>query len=291
MLEVTSSPNLGMFIDPRTRDISCFSCTEQLFESRLIHSGNRYPAAARSLPAMISAAEQFTRHFRDCGVTGHLGFDFCEHTSPSGGPGYILAEINPRLNGATYCQALFNALNRRRMHSDMPPLGAYLALTIPTSCRTFRAVGNHDRGSVIRPRCRDGRCSRAPQPVGLRKVRICTGGGESGGPQGTSPSTHMHAAAKVRGLWGPALLSRASDPVAQRHATETETRRGWFRPRPTAAGSGTAGLGRRDDSQNSPRAAQMLVRLAFARPGLTSGRTCGAAVAADKRNSKSCTLG
>ena len=48
---------------------------------------------------------------------------------------------------------------------------------------------------------------------------------------------------------GAALLGRASDPVAQRFLTETETRRGWFRPRPTAAGSGTAGLGRRDASQ------------------------------------------
>ena len=54
---------------------------------------------------------------------------------------------------------------------------------------------------------------------------------------------------KALGSGGPALLGRAIDPVAQRRVTETETHRGWFRPRPTAAGSGTAGLGRRDASQ------------------------------------------
>ena len=54
---------------------------------------------------------------------------------------------------------------------------------------------------------------------------------------------------KALGSGGPALLGRAIDPAGQRHVTETETRRGWFRPRPAAAGSGTAGLGRRDASQ------------------------------------------
>ena len=153
---MTSSPNLGVFIDPRTRDISCFSCTEQLFAPKLIHSGNRYPATAQSLPEMISVAEQFTRHFRDCGVTGHLGFDFCEHTSPIGGPGYILAEINPRLNGATYCQALFNALNRRRSAQRYATSWCISRTHDPHTMPNLSRVGNHDCGSVIRPRCRDG---------------------------------------------------------------------------------------------------------------------------------------
>ena len=54
---------------------------------------------------------------------------------------------------------------------------------------------------------------------------------------------------KALGSGGPAFLGRAIDPVAQRHVTETETRRGWFRPRSKAAGSATAGLGRRDACQ------------------------------------------
>ena len=56
---------------------------------------------------------------------------------------------------------------------------------------------------------------------------------------------------KALGSWGPAFLGRAIDPVAQRFVTETETRRGWFRPRPTAAGAGAAGLGRRGACQRS----------------------------------------
>src|SRR5262249_28756425 len=121
MFEVTSSPNVGMFIDPRTRDISCFSCTEQIFGKGLDHTGNRYPLKdSRQLSAMIAAAERFAISLRGLGVTGYLGFDFCEYKLPAGGSSFLLAEINPRINGATYCQALFAALNRAQRIENGP---------------------------------------------------------------------------------------------------------------------------------------------------------------------------
>ena len=52
----------------------------------------------------------------------------------------------------------------------------------------------------------------------------------SPGPDKASFASHVAAL----GSWRAAFLGRAIDPVFQRLVTETETRRGWFRPRPTA---------------------------------------------------------
>ena len=125
MLNVVSSPNIGMYIDPHTREIYCYSCTEQQLNDRMEHLGNSYPLRNGLLSQMIADATKFTAHLRDGGVTGHVGFDFCEHTSAVGRSSYIFAELNPRLNGATYSQALFDTLQLVQVGSGGLPLTTY----------------------------------------------------------------------------------------------------------------------------------------------------------------------
>jgi hypothetical protein len=163
MFEVTSSPNVGMFIHPRTRDVSCFSCTEQVLGKGLAHAGNRYPPIdSGQLPAMIAAAERFAVYLRDQGVTGHLGFDFCEYKSHAGGSFFLLAELNPRINGATYCQTLFAALNQIQQIQGGPSLGTFHALKMCTSLSSFASLENALGELLFRPGQQQGIV-----PVGL----------------------------------------------------------------------------------------------------------------------------
>ena len=103
------------------------------------------------LPAMIAAAQRFALYLRDQGVTGHLGFDFCEYKSPPGGSSFVLAELNPRINGATYSQTLLAALNRTQRIQEGPSLGAFHAVKMCTSLSSFAALENAVGELLFRP--------------------------------------------------------------------------------------------------------------------------------------------
>ena len=157
LVEVTSSPNIGMRIDPATREIDCVSCTEQVLAAGLSHAGNRYPiSSAERLPAMLRAADRFSRFLSDRGLIGHIGFDFCVHDSPIAGPGYLLAEINPRLNGATYFQTLYEALGQIQATHGRPPLGAFHSVTMPTQIDNFAALRRELGDLLYVPGCEQG---------------------------------------------------------------------------------------------------------------------------------------
>jgi hypothetical protein len=106
MVDVLASPNVQMHIDAATGAIEYVGASDQILSDSLVHSGNAYPSDARSLAEMIGWAHTVARWLRDAGFTGMLGLDFVEYSAPDGNRRAFLAEVNPRVNGATYPLAL-----------------------------------------------------------------------------------------------------------------------------------------------------------------------------------------
>ncbi len=131
MVEATVSPNVQMHIDPSDGAITCAGATDQRWGRSLVHAGNALPSAARTLEAMEGWARRLTEWMRGEGHVGLLGFDFVEYREPlTGAPRAILAELNPRVNGATYPLAIRDRLKA----------AAFTSGTLTTRARRFGAL-------------------------------------------------------------------------------------------------------------------------------------------------------
>jgi len=107
MLEVIVSPNILMNVEPGKGKISCVSITDQLLSDNLTHEGNVYPSSAKTLKSMINSAQTMSKWLRNEGYGGLVGFDFGEYSNTKTGElEHFLAEINPRVNAATYPKSL-----------------------------------------------------------------------------------------------------------------------------------------------------------------------------------------
>jgi hypothetical protein len=138
MLEVTVSPNILMHIEPDYRRISSVCVTDQLLSDDLVHQGNAYPSGATTLAEMISSAQGLSRWLQGNGYSGLVGFDFGEYAVPGTGEfKHFLAEINPRINGATYPKSLMEHLNRKQRQKGGPFIEAFLAKRIETKVGSF----------------------------------------------------------------------------------------------------------------------------------------------------------
>jgi hypothetical protein len=139
--DVSVSPNIGMFIDPRDGSISCVSVSDQILDGQVRHLGNRFPSQAHLTDQMVAAATRFCRWLREQGTTGFLGFDFCEYRVPgSTRRQFFFAELNPRFNGATYPAHLLARLNTKAGHDGVPRWREFRALTVQTNLRVFSAL-------------------------------------------------------------------------------------------------------------------------------------------------------
>jgi hypothetical protein len=139
--DVDVSPNIGMFIDPRDRAISCISVNDQIMDGKIRHLGNRFPSQARLADQMVAAATRYCRWLRDQGTTGFLGFDFCEYrVAGSTERQFFFAEMNPRFNGATYPVHLLARLNAQVGCENTPRWREFMALTMQTSLKSFSAL-------------------------------------------------------------------------------------------------------------------------------------------------------
>ncbi len=139
--DVVVSPNIGMFIDPRDRQIFCVSISDQIFDERIQHRGNCYPSQAKLIHPMIATAKSSCEWLRDQGATGYLGFDFCEYIRPGTNErNFFFAELNPRFNGATYPAHLFHRLKAQFNHHKIARWHTFRSLTMPTSLSSFTAL-------------------------------------------------------------------------------------------------------------------------------------------------------
>jgi hypothetical protein len=96
------SPNIQMHVDPEHGTIECVGVTDQRLTPHLVHTGNTYPSDTRCPDDLIRWAGVLTRWLRDAGYVGLVGFDFVVYTDEHGRSKAFLAELNPRVNGATY---------------------------------------------------------------------------------------------------------------------------------------------------------------------------------------------
>jgi Pre ATP-grasp domain len=136
-VEPTASPNVQMYIDGQDGALECVGISDQRLSTGLVHSGNACPSTARCLDQMIERAGIMARWLRDAGYAGLVGFDFVEYTDQRGAARAFLAEVNPRVNGATYPLALLERLAAP---------SAFVSGTLITEIRSFaelRAVLSH----------------------------------------------------------------------------------------------------------------------------------------------------
>ncbi|HEX5963239.1 MAG TPA: hypothetical protein VFY42_05910 [Gemmatimonadales bacterium] len=137
MVEMTVSPNIQLRIDKASPAMVCEGVTDQRLDRSLVHGGNLFPSSARRVTDMIGWARTMGEWLRNDGFAGLAGFDFVEYLGPSGEPQAFLAEVNPRINGATYPLRLAARLNASQREAGLPEAGGFISGTVETEVETF----------------------------------------------------------------------------------------------------------------------------------------------------------
>ncbi len=140
MVSATFSPNIQLHIAPDGGSITCVGVTDQRWERALVHGGNLYPSHARTVESMLEWAHRMARWLQREGYAGLLGLDFVEYRDPwSGEHRAFLAEVNPRVNGATYPLAVLERLNAVQRSAGRPESHAFVSGTVEIRSPTFAA--------------------------------------------------------------------------------------------------------------------------------------------------------
>jgi len=138
------SPHVQLHVAPAGGPIVCVGVTDQRWERPFVHGGNIYPSTARAAQAMLDWAERLAGWLQGEGYTGLLGLDFVEYADPdTGALRTILAELHPRMDGATYPLAILQRLNAAQREWGRPESGAFVSGTLelrPMSFARFRRI-------------------------------------------------------------------------------------------------------------------------------------------------------
>ena len=138
------SPHVQLHVAAGSGPIVCVGVTDQRWERPFVHGGNIYPSAGRSVHAMLDWSERLARSLQSEGYAGLLGLDFVEYAAPGTGEvRTILAELHPRLDGATYPLAIQQRLNAAQREWGRPESAAFVSGTLdlrPTSFARFRRL-------------------------------------------------------------------------------------------------------------------------------------------------------
>src|SRR6476469_433268 len=138
------SPHVQLHVAADGGPIVCVGITDQRWERPFVHGGNIYPSTGRSVQAMLDWSERLARWLQGEGYTGLLGLDFVEYAEPDSGElRTILAELHPRMDGATYPLAIQQRLNAVQREWGRPESAAFVSGTLelrPMSFARFRRV-------------------------------------------------------------------------------------------------------------------------------------------------------
>ncbi len=138
MVDATVSPNVQIYIAPEDGTVSCIGVTDQQWERPLVYGGNLFPSISQTAGEMVGWARTLATWLRGEGYIGLVGFDFVEYTDPrSGRPKMLLAEVNPRVNGATYPLAVMERLNSVQQSLGQVTIAAFRSGTVETPARSF----------------------------------------------------------------------------------------------------------------------------------------------------------
>jgi hypothetical protein len=115
MFDILSTPNVQLFVKPGNGGISSVSVTDQCLDKDLAHRGNVFPSESWQESDMLRSAHTLAQWLQREGFSGLVGFDFVEYVHPSTGRReHLLAEINARVNEATYPSFIMEHLNAFR---------------------------------------------------------------------------------------------------------------------------------------------------------------------------------
>jgi hypothetical protein len=138
------SPHVQFYVAPAGGPIVCVGVTDQRWGRPFVHGGNVYPSTGRSVHAMLDWSERLAGWLQGEGYTGLLGLDFVEYADPATGElRTILAELHPRMDGATYPLAIQQRLNAAQRERGRPESAAFVSGTLdlrPMSFAHFRRV-------------------------------------------------------------------------------------------------------------------------------------------------------
>lgn len=138
MYDIITTPNVQLFVTPWRGPISCISVTDQYLDRDLAHKGNVFPSESALVPDMLQSARTLAQWLQTEGYTGFVGFDFVEYFHPeSGTRKHLLAEVNGRVNEATYSSFLIEHLNAVQMRRGRPFIQAFRSAKISTKVRSF----------------------------------------------------------------------------------------------------------------------------------------------------------
>jgi hypothetical protein len=149
MTEVAVSPNVQLRVDQESRAIVCDGVTDQRLDRDLVHAGNLFPSCARRLGDMIGWARTMAEWLRDRGFVGFVGFDFVEYACPGGERRAFLAEVNPRINGATYPLRLAARLNDTQREAGLPEARGFVSGVVETEACSFAELRDLWEGDLF----------------------------------------------------------------------------------------------------------------------------------------------
>lgn len=137
------SPNVQYYLDSDRGEVIFLTATDQRLNVKMEHIGNSWPSSAENIQQIIEAGRQVARWYLESGGAGIIGIDFVEYRCPqTSETSFFFAELNPRVNGATYPVAVVERLNRRQFESGRrpPQIRSFISGHISTHCRDFRSL-------------------------------------------------------------------------------------------------------------------------------------------------------
>jgi hypothetical protein len=140
MYDVDASPNVQLLVTS-AGEVACVGVTDQRLDRSLRFAGSAHPSTARTLSAMLESGVLLARRLGALGYRGLLGLDFIEYVDPRrGGLRYALAEVNARVNAATYACALRERLDAVAARARRPAVPALRSAVVAPRARSFRAL-------------------------------------------------------------------------------------------------------------------------------------------------------
>lgn len=138
LVTATVSPHVQLHVAADGGPIACVGVTDQRWERPFVHGGNIYPSSGRSADAMLEWSGRLAQWLQGEGYTGLLGLDFVEYADPgTGEPRTLLAEVHPRVDGATYPLAILQRLNAFQRQAERPESAAFVSGTLEVRPATF----------------------------------------------------------------------------------------------------------------------------------------------------------
>ena len=163
------SPHVQLHIAPDGGPITCLGVTDQRWERPFVHGGNIFPTTGRSVLAMLDWSCRLATWFQREGYAGHLGLDYVEYADPAtGAVRTLLAEVHPRVDGATEPLGIMTRLNAEQRATGRPESRAFVSGTLELGAAglarlegagtEFLYATGSGRGMVPLPGSRAERC-------------------------------------------------------------------------------------------------------------------------------------